>query len=195
LADEARTIRFIMSANMRRRDLSAGQKAMIGLEIAPHLEAAAKQRQIEGGKRGGRGRPQKGALKLGQPNKEKRAGRVDHQIAKATGTGHTSISRAKKVRSASPTLAAARVFASPQLWGQAIGSAATRIARGKPGRFHGHRFSAFHCRRLCGVGISEKIKSTNTRARGQFRFSARRLRDLGFTLSRVGRVSARIAAV
>jgi PEP-CTERM motif len=38
----------------------------------------------------------------------------------------------------------------------------------------------------------KNIKSLNVPARGLFRFSARRLRDLGFTLSRVGRVSAAI---
>jgi hypothetical protein len=35
-----------------RRHLSAGQKAMIRLDIAPHLEAAAKQRQLAGLKKG-----------------------------------------------------------------------------------------------------------------------------------------------
>jgi hypothetical protein len=71
---------------MRRRDLSAGQKAMIGLEIAPHLEAAAKERQIEGGKRGkegGRGKRKTPVLDRGQP-KRKRAPRVVDQIAKTT---------------------------------------------------------------------------------------------------------------
>ena len=81
------------------------KKAMIGLEIAPHLEAAAKQRQIEGGERAGRGRPQKAVPTVRQP-KAKRAPRVVDQIAKAAGIAHGNVSKAKKVRDASPALAA-----------------------------------------------------------------------------------------
>ena len=87
------------------RDLSAGQKAMIGLAITPYLEAEAKERKIEGGKQAGRARPKKDVLKGGQAN-HKRAPRVVDQIAKAAGTGHGTISKAKKVKAASPTLAA-----------------------------------------------------------------------------------------
>jgi protein gp37 len=100
-ATELEIINFIISANMRRRDLAAGQKAMIGLAIAPHLEAAAKERQ-----RLSEGRGQKGALNGGQV-KAKRAGRVAHQVAKKSGVGHATVSRAKKVKDHSPTLAAA----------------------------------------------------------------------------------------
>jgi hypothetical protein len=85
--------------NLWRRDLSVGQKTMIGLDIAAYLEAAAKERQIAAGSRGkeggrgkrktpvlnrgqgkakekraGRGRPQKGVLNGGHPNKAKREG-------------------------------------------------------------------------------------------------------------------------
>ena len=67
--DEARTIRFIMSANMRRRDLSSGQKVMIGLEIEPFRTAAAKELQIAAGSRGkegGRGKRKTLVPMLGQ---------------------------------------------------------------------------------------------------------------------------------
>jgi protein gp37 len=102
---ELEIINFIISANMRRRDLAAGQKAMIGLAIAPYLESAAKQRQREGGG------DQKTATKKqrsGAPNEgqAKRAGRTDHQVGKAAGVGHNTVSKAKKVKDHSPTLAA-----------------------------------------------------------------------------------------
>jgi protein gp37/ParB-like chromosome segregation protein Spo0J len=102
-------INFIISANMRRRDLSAGQKAMIGLEIAPYLEAEAKQRQRKGGgdqKTVKTRENQKSVvLNSGQP-KKKRAGRVVDQVGKQASVSHDTISKAKKVKAASPTLAA-----------------------------------------------------------------------------------------
>jgi hypothetical protein len=103
--DEARTIRFIISANMRRCDLSAGQKTMIALEIAPHLEAAAKLRQKEHGKTA----PGRKSLPptLGEAKvKRKRDGEVNRQVAQAAGVAHGNVSKAKKVRNASETLAA-----------------------------------------------------------------------------------------
>ena len=75
---EADIIKFIISKNLRR-DLTAGQRAMIGLQIAPALEAAAKERQREGGKTAGRGHPKKVP---GNSRKQKdRSGEVREQIA------------------------------------------------------------------------------------------------------------------
>ena len=102
---EEQIINFIISANMRRRDLSVGQKTMIGLSIAPHLEAAAKERMIAGGGDKKSAKAKSGAPTLGQAKgKGKRGGRVDHQIAKAAGVGHGNVSKAKKVRESSPRL-------------------------------------------------------------------------------------------
>jgi protein gp37 len=109
--DELDIINYILSANMRRRDLSAGQKAMIGLEIAPELEAAAKARMTKGGgdQRSAKARKNRtsGGHARGQPKNS--AGRVNRQVAKATGTSHGAVSKGKKVQASSPTLAAAVV--------------------------------------------------------------------------------------
>jgi hypothetical protein len=42
-------IEYIETANLERRDLNPGQRAMIVLEFAPELEAAAKDRQRKAG--------------------------------------------------------------------------------------------------------------------------------------------------
>jgi len=104
--DETETINFIISANMRRRDLAAGQKAMIGLEIAPHLEAAAKERKVSGKGADGSGGRGKQKNLVPQEGQGKRAARVVDQVAKASGVGHNTVSKAKKVKTHSPTLAA-----------------------------------------------------------------------------------------
>jgi protein gp37 len=107
--DELDIINFVISANFRRRDLSAGQKAMIAEDIAPELEAAARERQAKAGgdQKSVKARKNRKsvALKGGQAKKD-RAGRTDHQVAKAAGIGHATVSRAKKVKASSPRLAA-----------------------------------------------------------------------------------------
>ena len=45
-------LQFIMSVNLRRRDLNAGQRALLVLDFAEHFEKAAKERRIEAGRRG-----------------------------------------------------------------------------------------------------------------------------------------------
>ena len=78
--------------DMQRRDLAAGQKAMIGLAIAPHLEAAAKERQIAGLKKGDKHTaPPKGGAR-----KRNRDQEVSHQIGKASGVGHATVSKARR---------------------------------------------------------------------------------------------------
>jgi protein gp37 len=102
-------IKFIISANMRRRDLAAGQKAVIALKIAPFLEAEAKARRVEGNRKGGktagRGRPNRSVQNSGQ-TKAKRAPRVVDQLAEMAGVSHATMSQAKKVEEHSPALAA-----------------------------------------------------------------------------------------
>jgi ParB-like chromosome segregation protein Spo0J len=92
-------IEIIVGANMRRRDLTVGQKTMIGLEIAPALEAAAKERQLSGLKKG------KNASVGATLRQRKEIGRVDEQIARVSGVGARSVSKAKKVRDTSKRLA------------------------------------------------------------------------------------------
>jgi protein gp37/ParB-like chromosome segregation protein Spo0J len=92
-------IEIIVGANLRRRDLTVGQKTMIGLEIAPALEAAAKERQLSGLKKG------KNASVGATLRQRKEIGRVDEQIARVSGVGARSVSKAKKVRDTSKRLA------------------------------------------------------------------------------------------
>jgi protein gp37 len=104
---EEQIINYIISANMRRRDLSAGQRSMIGLDLSPFLEAAARERQIKGkgaDGSGGRGKRKNHGLQGGQGKDA--SGRVNRQIAKMVKTGHNSVTKAKKVKNASPKLAA-----------------------------------------------------------------------------------------
>jgi len=108
--DELAIINFIISANMRRRDLEKGQKAMIGLEIAPDLEAAARERQAKAGGDQKSVKARKNRKSVGptegQAKKDRSAGRVNRQVAKAVGVGHNTVSKAKKVQTSSPRLAA-----------------------------------------------------------------------------------------
>jgi protein gp37/ParB-like chromosome segregation protein Spo0J len=93
-------IAFIISRNVRRRSLDAGQRAIVAQKVAPALELAAKERQREGGKEAGRGRA-KDVPNSGQPN---RAPRVVDQLAAMFNVGHDSITRAKKIVESSRTL-------------------------------------------------------------------------------------------
>jgi hypothetical protein len=54
-------LRFVVSKNLHRRHLDAGQRAMIAAEIKPKIEAEIREelrkKQRDGGKKAGRGRP------------------------------------------------------------------------------------------------------------------------------------------
>jgi protein gp37 len=105
--DELDIIQFILAANMRRRDLNPGQRAMLTLKIAPALEAAAKERQR---KNGGDKKSLKGKAKSkdrSRPRGRKRSGEAREQVAAKAKVGKTTVSKAKKVKQASPSLAAA----------------------------------------------------------------------------------------
>jgi hypothetical protein len=83
-------------------DCCVFQAALVGLEIASHLEAAAKQRMVEGGKHPKKGPHGRGDLK----KKKRRDGEVNRQIGKTAGVSHAAVSKAKKVKDSSPALAA-----------------------------------------------------------------------------------------
>jgi hypothetical protein len=92
--DESKIIQFIIDANLHRRHLNAGQRAMLGLQLAPYLETAAKERQAAGRKAGA----SKGGR--GKKKPENRAPQVRDQIAAAVGVDPTTVSQSKKVRDA-----------------------------------------------------------------------------------------------
>jgi hypothetical protein len=100
-ADEVEVIDYIISENVKRRHLDAGQRAMLGEALAPMLEKAAKLRQSEGQQKGRehRGSP----LIKGKPSK---GGEVNRQLGKMLNVGHDTISKARKVAKSSPELAA-----------------------------------------------------------------------------------------
>jgi hypothetical protein len=82
---------------------------MIGLEIAPLLEAAAKQRMLEGGRKGrkqaARRRLNRAPPNGGEAKKKRYDGEVTRQISKAVGVGYNTVGKAKKVKASSPRLA------------------------------------------------------------------------------------------
>ena len=101
---EADIIHFIMGANLRRRDLNPGQKAALALDCAADLEAAAKERQRAAG---GDTKSLKARAKSKDrsgPRGRKRSGQVRDQLAASAKVGKTTITKAKSVKDASPTL-------------------------------------------------------------------------------------------
>lgn len=89
--DEA-IVAYIISANLRRRELDVGQRAMIGLEIERHLA---------------KGQGTRTDIQLCQNSgKVGRRPRATKQAADRVGVSHDSISKAKKVEAEAPDLAA-----------------------------------------------------------------------------------------
>jgi protein gp37 len=105
--DELDVVQFILSANMRRRDLNPGQRAMLTLQIAPALEAAAKERQRKSGGDHTSLKAKKKSKKRSRPRGRNRSGEAREQVAAKAKVGKTTVSKAKKVKDTSPALAAA----------------------------------------------------------------------------------------
>jgi len=89
--DALAIIEFIISKNLRRRHMDAGQRSFLGLGLLPHYEAAAKERQREHGKTapGRKTLPQKSAGVSGDAR---------DLVAAAVNVSHDSISKAKAVK-------------------------------------------------------------------------------------------------
>lgn len=89
-------VAYIVSANLRRRHLTTGQLAMVGLEIRKHLSAEAEKRKAQA---------------AGQPQGTKSlppilAGETAEQAGAAVGVAHTSIKKAAKIEALAPDVAA-----------------------------------------------------------------------------------------
>lgn len=82
---------LVVSLNLHRRHLSSSQRAVVALEILPHLEAKAKETQ---GKRND----------LTSVNKFTEVKRSTQQAAKITGTNQQYISDAKRIKQEAPEL-------------------------------------------------------------------------------------------
>ena len=87
---------FVISMNLHRRHLTAGQKAAVGVEMLPLLEAEAKARQATST---GGSKPQ-----LRPRLDEAAIGRSDAQAAKAVGVSRGYIAVTKKIKEEQPSL-------------------------------------------------------------------------------------------
>lgn len=88
---------FVVSLNLARRHLSSSQKALLSIELLPHLESEAKERMSAGG-----GDKKSGTQRIADPIVG--AGEAREQAAKATGTNRQYVSDAKKLAATRPDL-------------------------------------------------------------------------------------------
>ena len=84
--DEAEVITFIISMNLKRRQLTASQKAVLAVELLPMFESAAKARQ------------QKGSEKIPYPEQ----GKASEKAAAATGSNAHYVADAKQIKDEAP---------------------------------------------------------------------------------------------
>lgn len=93
---------FIVGLNLTRRHLTTSQKALIGLDMLPLLEAEAKERQIQAGHLYGKNHPKK-EVSAGLPEAKKKSdGESRQQAAALVGVSAKTISNAKKVLEETP---------------------------------------------------------------------------------------------
>jgi transposase-like protein len=129
--DDLAAIQYIMSENLTRRHLTQGQRAMIGEELRPRFEEAAKQRQEAGQKKGreaqtarARGEKQSDVAKSSQIGSSPL--HVNDQLANMLNVGASTMKMAHKVATEKPELAA-KVRS-----GELTLNAAHNIAKGNP---------------------------------------------------------------
>ena len=92
-------IDFIVSANIHRRHLTSGQRAMVGAELLPGLRAEAKKRQRAGGGSGPSGRRRAG------PGNNSGTDARD-AAARAVGVSSRYVDHAERIKRQAPELAA-----------------------------------------------------------------------------------------
>ena len=96
---------YVLSANLKRRHLSATQRAVLGAESVEHFEREAKERQRVGGRAAGRGRP---IASLQTARKLSKAlGESTTRAAKAAGAGTRNTAVMVAIRKKAPDVFAA----------------------------------------------------------------------------------------
>jgi hypothetical protein len=99
--------RFVISLNLKRRNLSKSQLAMTAAEFLPALEAEARKKQVEAGKNFGRGMDSsvQNRAELSDEGRSARDGRAASEAAALTGASARYVSAAKRVAEVDPVLA------------------------------------------------------------------------------------------
>jgi protein gp37/ParB-like chromosome segregation protein Spo0J len=96
-------VQFSLSANLHRRHLNAGQRAVIALKVRELLQPAAKERQREAGEKFGKGA--KVSPDLGEPIATPAEHRKSTaEAAKATGASRSAVEQAARVERSAPDL-------------------------------------------------------------------------------------------
>jgi len=95
--DDGSLTDFVVSLNLHRRHLSAGQKSFLALDLMPHYEQEAKERQRLGGQIS-----QQGTQIVEYPDRND--GAAAQQAAKAVGTNRQYVADAKRIREANAEL-------------------------------------------------------------------------------------------
>lgn len=84
---------WVVSVNLHRRHLTTGQRAALALDLLPHLEDEARERQ-----KGGQG----GVLL--SPETDEAKGRADEKAAELVGVGRSTVATAKAIQKREPEL-------------------------------------------------------------------------------------------
>lgn len=94
---------FVLSQNVRRRHLTASQRAAVAADFLPALEAEAKARMAAAGAKAAPARPATKPAPAGAPL-PKFVERAADRAAQAIGAAPRSVQRAKRVKDADPDL-------------------------------------------------------------------------------------------
>lgn len=111
-ARDGSPVQFVAAQNLRRRDLTSGQKAMAALRLIPFFEAEDKAAADAAGGENGAGDAthvdSSGDFSQVAPRKQKKSGenKAAAKAARSTGTSRTQVERAKKLQKKNPKAAA-----------------------------------------------------------------------------------------